>query len=189
MLVLSSSRIVAIFYPFSQLCEIIISLLSLRKQPNTAPNLFQRGLEYGKYESRRDLWDQQKPISGLNLLVCASNTEGYGFVEFVISSSTVSTAFCQPLSPRSRPRPRPLPRPRLRQTIFVACALSPEKLCPKYGSSYTSCDCKRQFLIASPNQYGAELQTAPFSVMVFTTETRLLLPRPWPRPRAKYCGL
>ena len=34
---------VAIFYPFSQFCEIDISLLSLQKQPSTAPNLFQRG--------------------------------------------------------------------------------------------------------------------------------------------------
>ena len=42
--------IVAIFYPFSQFCEINISLLSLQTQPNTAPNLFQRGVEYGKYE-------------------------------------------------------------------------------------------------------------------------------------------
>ena len=41
---------VAIFYPFSQFCEINISLLSLQKQPNTAPNLFQRGVEYGKYD-------------------------------------------------------------------------------------------------------------------------------------------
>ena len=41
--------IVAIFYPFSQFCEIGISLLSLQKQSNTAPNLFQRGVEYGKY--------------------------------------------------------------------------------------------------------------------------------------------
>ena len=40
---------VAIFYPFSQFCEINISLLSLQTQPNTAPNLFQRGVEYGKY--------------------------------------------------------------------------------------------------------------------------------------------
>ena len=44
------SFIVAIFYPFSQFCEINISLLSLQTQPNTAPNLFQRGVEYGKYE-------------------------------------------------------------------------------------------------------------------------------------------
>ena len=42
--------IVAIFYPFSQFCEIDISLLSLQTQPNTAPNLFQRGVEYGKFE-------------------------------------------------------------------------------------------------------------------------------------------
>ena len=41
--------IVAIFYPFSQFCEMDISLLSLQKQANTAPNLFQRGVEYGKY--------------------------------------------------------------------------------------------------------------------------------------------
>ena len=43
-------NIVAIFYPFSQFCEINISLLSLQTQPKTAPNLFQRGVEYGKYE-------------------------------------------------------------------------------------------------------------------------------------------
>ena len=48
--------IVAIFYPFSQFCEINISLLSLQTQPNTAPNLFQIGVEYGKYEGgRQDL--------------------------------------------------------------------------------------------------------------------------------------
>ena len=45
----SSCNIVAIFYPFSQFCEISISLLSLQTQPNIAPNLFQRGVEYGKY--------------------------------------------------------------------------------------------------------------------------------------------
>ena len=43
--------IVAIFYPFSQFCEINISLLSLQTLPNTAPNLFQRGVEYGKYDN------------------------------------------------------------------------------------------------------------------------------------------
>ena len=42
--------IVAIFCPFSQFCEINVSLLSLQTQPNTAPNLFQRGVEYGKYD-------------------------------------------------------------------------------------------------------------------------------------------
>ena len=41
--------IVAIFYPYSQFCEIDISLLSLQKQPETAPNLFQRGVEYATY--------------------------------------------------------------------------------------------------------------------------------------------
>ena len=48
----SDISIVAIFYPFSQFCEIDIPLLSLQKQPNTAPNLFQRGVEYGKYHFR-----------------------------------------------------------------------------------------------------------------------------------------
>ena len=41
--------ILAIFYPFSQFCEIDIFLLSLQTQPSTAPNLFQRRVEYGKY--------------------------------------------------------------------------------------------------------------------------------------------
>ena len=43
---------VAIFCPFGLFCEINISLLSLQTQPNTAPNLFQRGVEYGKYDRR-----------------------------------------------------------------------------------------------------------------------------------------
>ena len=46
---LRPTLVVAIFYPFSQFCEIDSSLLSLQKQPQTAPNLFQRGVEYGKY--------------------------------------------------------------------------------------------------------------------------------------------
>ena len=51
------AHVVAIFYPFSQFCEINISLLSLQKQPNTAPSLFQRGVEYGKYatKARREI--------------------------------------------------------------------------------------------------------------------------------------
>ena len=48
--IFSKPDMVAIFYPFSLFCEIYISLLSLQKQPNTAPNLFQRGVEYGKYD-------------------------------------------------------------------------------------------------------------------------------------------
>ena len=47
----SAPHMVAIFCPFSKFCEINMSLLSLQKQPNTAPNLFQRGVEYGKYAS------------------------------------------------------------------------------------------------------------------------------------------
>ena len=44
--------IVAIFYPFSQFCEIGISSLSLQKEQKTDPSLFQRGVEYGKYVVR-----------------------------------------------------------------------------------------------------------------------------------------
>ena len=44
-----SQAIVALFYPFSQFCEMNIFLLSLQTQPNTAPSLFQRGVEYGRY--------------------------------------------------------------------------------------------------------------------------------------------
>ena len=50
-----SNAILAIFYPFSQFCEIDSSLLSLQKQPNTAPNLFQRGVEYGECDGLRRL--------------------------------------------------------------------------------------------------------------------------------------
>ena len=46
---LLQEAIVAMFYPLSQFCEIIISLPSLQKEPSAAPNLFQRGVEYGKY--------------------------------------------------------------------------------------------------------------------------------------------
>jgi len=46
--------IVATFYPFSQFCEIGISSLSLQKQPKTAPNLFQRGVEYATYVNQDD---------------------------------------------------------------------------------------------------------------------------------------
>ena len=44
----SNTTILAIFYPFGLFCEIDVSLLSLQTQPNTAPNLFQMGVEYGK---------------------------------------------------------------------------------------------------------------------------------------------
>ena len=47
---------VAIFCPFSQFCEIDIVLLSLQKQPNAAPSLFQRGVEYGKYDDDDDYY-------------------------------------------------------------------------------------------------------------------------------------
>ena len=42
--------ILAIFCPFSPFCEIDVSLPSLQKQHDTAPNIFQRGVEYGEYD-------------------------------------------------------------------------------------------------------------------------------------------
>ena len=42
--------ILAIFYPFSQFCEIDVSLPSLQNQPKTAPNLFQRGQNMASME-------------------------------------------------------------------------------------------------------------------------------------------
>ena len=60
---LARELIVAIFYPFGQFCEINIPLPSLQKQPNTAPNLFQRGVEYGKYVAR-ELLTCQRPRNG-----------------------------------------------------------------------------------------------------------------------------
>ena len=58
---LLAALIVAIFYPFSQFCALNISLLSLRTQPNTAPNLFQRGVEYSKYGSPYKLPPRRTP--------------------------------------------------------------------------------------------------------------------------------
>ena len=50
---LEATDSVAMFYPFSQFCEIDTCLLSLQKQPKPAPNLFQRGgVEYVKYHWR-----------------------------------------------------------------------------------------------------------------------------------------
>ena len=55
--------IVAIFCHFSQFCEIDMSLLSLQKQPNTTPNLFQRGVEYGKYAEESRAESRPIPLS------------------------------------------------------------------------------------------------------------------------------
>jgi hypothetical protein len=43
--------IAAIFYTFSQFCEIGTSSLSLQKEQKTDPSLFQRGVEYGRYDT------------------------------------------------------------------------------------------------------------------------------------------
>ena len=68
--------IVAIFYPFSQFCEIGVSLPSLQKQPKTASNLFQRGVEYGKYvcESNNitNYWEDRAEYDGQRSVCGAS---------------------------------------------------------------------------------------------------------------------
>ena len=48
-------------------------------------------------ETSSSLFASNKPITGIVLLVCARETEGYGFIEFDISNSTISTVFRQPL--------------------------------------------------------------------------------------------
>ena len=48
-------------------------------------------------EGSSKLFGSKRPVAGLNLLVHAWNTEGYGFIEFEISNSTVSFVFRQPL--------------------------------------------------------------------------------------------
>ena len=62
-------NIVAIFYPSIQFCKINISLLSLQKQPKTAPNLFQRGVEYGKYVPQVLVGIQSGPLPGRNIYI------------------------------------------------------------------------------------------------------------------------
>ena len=65
LLAAASGHIVAIFCPFSQFCEIGISLLSLQKQPKTALNLFQTEVDYGKYGPARRMssasWRSSRP--------------------------------------------------------------------------------------------------------------------------------
>ena len=58
-------NIFATFYPFSQFCEINTFLLSLQKQPNTAPNLFQRRVEYGKYVIVMIIYDGRRMLEHL----------------------------------------------------------------------------------------------------------------------------
>ena len=44
-------------------------------------------------ETSSRLFVLKKPIAGLNLLVYARKSEGYGFIEFEISNSIISTVF------------------------------------------------------------------------------------------------
>ena len=64
------SDIVAIFYPFSQFCEIDVSPPSLQSRPKTAPHLFQRVVEYGEYGGRacRPPRRPSRPLRALSLL-------------------------------------------------------------------------------------------------------------------------
>ena len=58
----------------------------------------QTPVSLGGWKPHRDSLARAKPVVGLNLLLHARNTEGYGFVAFEISSSTISTVFRQPLT-------------------------------------------------------------------------------------------
>ena len=102
--------IVAIFYPFSQFCEIDISLLSLQTQPNTAPNLFQRGVEYGKYGGHRQGGavhgggrggtSAVHPVS-ITRFPLRRLSPGAGLLRFVLVSLVVAKIF-QGLGPKRR---------------------------------------------------------------------------------------
>ena len=50
-----------------------------------------------RFENSSRCVGSNKLISSLNSPVYACNTEAYGFIEFEISNSTISTIFCQPL--------------------------------------------------------------------------------------------
>ena len=69
----ATTYLLVIFYPFSQICEICFFLLSLQKQPKTYPNLFQRGVEYGKYELRTSA-ETRSSSETSGILTCAALT-------------------------------------------------------------------------------------------------------------------
>ena len=58
---------------------------------------YERLAEYS-WKPHRDSLAPKRPFMGLDLLVCAWETEGYGFIEFEVSNSTISTVFRQPRS-------------------------------------------------------------------------------------------
>ena len=57
--------------------------------------------EYG-WKPRLVVAGSDKPVAGLVILAHARTTEGYGFIEFESSNSTISTVFRQPLVVASR---------------------------------------------------------------------------------------
>ena len=56
----------------------------------------ERLAEYS-WKPHRVSFCSKKPTTGLNSLLYALKSEKYGFIEFEISNSTVSTVFGQPL--------------------------------------------------------------------------------------------
>ena len=72
------------------------TLVRYEKIGRTVPLSFERLAEYG-WKPHRYVLVPNKPITGLNLLLCVWKTEGYGFIEIYISNSTISTVFRQPL--------------------------------------------------------------------------------------------
>ena len=94
-----SLYMVAIFYPFSLFCETVISLLSLQTQPNTAPNLFQRGVEYGKYAlaSRAKSSHRVCKLSSLACLFQRRNNYMYIYI-YIYREREIYTHICITLS-------------------------------------------------------------------------------------------
>ena len=84
---------VAIFYPFSQFYEIDISLPSLSEHTNTAPNLFQRGVDYGKHVllmlllfcGWQELWTPAFAVSlAIGTSVCRAVFDNYIYIYIYI---------------------------------------------------------------------------------------------------------
>ena len=74
---------------------ILVSFVCRTDQTRQAPLAWEVGGI--RLEASSRFVGSKRPITGLNLLVYAWKTEGYGLIELEISNSTISTVFHQPL--------------------------------------------------------------------------------------------
>ena len=88
----ADQAIVAIFYPSSQKCEIDISLLSLQTQPNAAKNIFQKGVEYGKYAISSSSSSSSSIIITIIIIIIIMTTMLIIVIIIIISSSSSSAS-------------------------------------------------------------------------------------------------